>query len=152
MSYHAATTTHAPSGIHLPRGTRGHATQGAADRLRETGPVNGMARAIATYCQAEPMLTAELRADMADRLATLTGRVIAPESIFAEPHTRTAIAAIDHVVFRLREQELVVIRPCAYCATGHFTSPAIEDITDLGFALAEWEPLHDACAPEDPRE
>jgi hypothetical protein len=97
-------------------------------------------------------MDADLRTDMASRLNALTGSTIAPASIFVEPHTRTAIAVIDQVVFRLTNHELVVVRPCAYCATGHFTSPAIADATDLGYALAEWEPLHDDCAPEDPRQ
>jgi hypothetical protein len=111
-----------------------------------------VAHAIAAYRQAQPALDADLRAEMASRLSELTGSTIAPAAIFVEPHTRTAIVVIDQVVFRLTNHELVVVRPCAYCATGHFISPAIADATDLGYALAEWEPLHDDCAPEDPRQ
>ena len=113
---------------------------------------DGLTRAIAAYRQAQPAMSAELRADMAARLIALTGQAVASETIFVEPHTRTAIAVIDNVVFRLMDGELVVLRPCAYCGTGQFASPSIHNVIDLGYALTEWEPMHDDCAPEDPHE
>jgi hypothetical protein len=153
MSYHATTTM--GKGMIAGRPSRRampHTAPTLADRLQETGTRDGMTRAIAAYRKAQPAMTAELRADMAARLIALTGQTIASETIFVESHTRTAIAVVENVVFRLVDQELVVLRPCAYCGTGQFASPAIHNVVDLGYALSEWEPLHDDCAPEDPRE
>jgi hypothetical protein len=97
-------------------------------------------------------MNAELRADMAARLLALTGQVVSPETIFVEPHTRTAVTVIDGLVFRLVQDELTLMRSCAHCGTGQFVSPAIAGNFDLGYALTDWEPLHADCAPDDPRE
>jgi len=37
------------------------------------------------------------------------------------------------------------VRECAYCATDHFESPPIGNLSDLGYVLSAWEPLHEDC-------
>jgi hypothetical protein len=142
MSYPATTTMH---GTAIRHGRRSQRTSGASRG-------SWRARAAAAYRQAQPTMNADLRAEMAARLLALTGQAISPATIFVEPHTRTAMTVVDGVRFRLTQDELVMLRRCAYCGTGQFVSPALAGPTDLGYALTEWRPLHCDCAPEDPRE
>jgi hypothetical protein len=58
--------------------------------------------------------------------------------------------ALDGIVFRLRQGELVLLRPCPECGLGHHESPAIGTLADLGYALSAWQPACQNCAPEDP--
>ncbi len=141
MSYPATT---------MMQGTRVHRSR--PQRTSGTRDTAWQARAAAAYRQARPAMSAEMRADMAARLLALTGQAIAPEMIFVEPHTGTAVTVVDGVVFRLAQGALLMVRPCAHCGTGQFVSPAIAGNADLGYALTEWEPLHPCCAPDDPRE
>lgn len=60
---------------------------------------------------------------------------------------RTASIRVDGVLFRWADSQLFVIRPCAYCGLGAFTSVAIHRLEELGFALGGWQPLHDDCQP-----
>ena len=41
--------------------------------------------------------------------------------------------------------DLVLVRACSYCATGRFESRQICNLSDLGYALSAWQPLHDDC-------
>ena len=34
---------------------------------------------------------------------------------------------------------------CVYCGTGHFESSKISSLSDLGYALSAWRPLHEDC-------
>ena len=53
---------------------------------------------------------------------------------------------MDDATFRLYQSGyLVLVRKCAYCATDHFESPPIGNLSDLGYALSAWEPLHEDC-------
>src|SRR4051812_22023977 len=98
MSYPATTPMHG-AGIRSRRPRR--ATEKRAGTWR--------ARAAAAYQQARPTMNAEMRADMAARLLALTGQVVSPDAIFVEPHTRTAVTVIDGLVFRLMEDELMLM-------------------------------------------
>jgi hypothetical protein len=109
-------------------------------------------RAIAANQQTEPDAIATLRAELAIRIRSLTGCTTELESIAVDPDTRTATAVMDGAVFRLVGRDLTLLRPCAYCGTGQFASPAIRSLADLGHALAVWEPLHKDCQPQDPAE
>ena len=71
---------------------------------------------------------------------------------------RTAYQALDIyksitlVRFRLQHQEVVLLRPCAYCGTGEFASDPLITKGDLGYTLGVWRPLHHGCEGEDPTE
>ena len=41
--------------------------------------------------------------------------------------------------------DVVPVRVSAYCATGHFESPQVSSLSDLGYALSAWRPLHENC-------
>jgi hypothetical protein len=135
---------------------------GIADRigqLTHRSPVEGTigagswrSRAVEAHLRAEQGLTNGLRDQMAARLLSLTGSVIAPEAIFVNTEARRATTVLDGVIFRLDGSDLTILRACAYCGTDQFTSPAIRTIADLGFALTDWTPLHKDCQPEDPAE
>jgi hypothetical protein len=87
---------------------------------------------------------AELRMDLSARIMALTGQRISSEDIYADG--RLAVAGVDDATFRLyKSGDLVLVRTCAYCAMGHFESPQIGDLSDLGYALSAWKPLHEDC-------
>ncbi len=109
-------------------------------------------RAIAAYRRSEPAIITDTRNEMIAQFMALTGCAILPESIFVNPATRTATTVMDGAIFRLVGRDLSLLRPCSYCGTGQFASPTIRSVADLGYALADWEPLHDDCQPEDPVE
>lgn len=109
---------------------------------------NWQAAACATY--ASTTADGYLRRRLVERLHALTGNVVAEETITADCDARRATAVVEGVVFRLYGRELVVVRPCAYCETGRFESQPIESRSDLGHALAGWDPYHYGCEPADP--
>lgn len=102
-------------------------------------------RAVEEYVRSLPARSAELRAELAARLLTLTGRRIPLEDIYADTDGRLATTRVDGVAFRLYGRGLVLVRSCAYCGTGRFQSPEIADLADLGYALSYWRPLHEDC-------
>jgi hypothetical protein len=107
-------------------------------------------RAISTYHQAQEKSAVGMLTDLKARIHRLTGRIIAAESIFVEGDASVATVMVDGTRFRLQRQDLVVIRPCTWCGIGHFDSPAITNLGELGYALGVWQPLHTDCQPEDP--
>ena len=102
---------------------------------------------MAGHRRVRPVSTArrpDLRWDLAARVLALTGRRISPEDVYADD--RYAVVGVDGATFRLyRHGSLVLVRHCDYCGIGHFESPEIKDLADLGYALSAWLPLHEDC-------
>jgi hypothetical protein len=88
--------------------------------------------------------------DLIARIAALTGHTLAPESVYVDRAARMATVTLDGIVFRLRRGELVLLRACPECGLGHYESPAIGTLADLGYTLSTWQPECRNCAPEDP--
>lgn len=107
------------------------------------------ARAIVSYQQDQQHVAARLSTELAARLQFLTGRVVGPEAIYVDGEAHLATVNVDGVLFRLREHDLVVVRPCVHCGSGSLASPPITSPADLGYALSAWQPLCPHCAPED---
>ena len=129
----------------------GYANQAIAKRSAlsaQTG--DWRARSVATYERTQRQALDVLPAALAARVRALTGRAIAPESIFVDRDADLATAVVDGAVFRMRSQQVVLLRPCAECGIGHFESPALATQSDLGYALSAWEPRCPHCQPEDP--
>lgn len=81
-----------------------------------------------------------------------TNQSITPDEIYVDASGSTALADVDGTTLRLnRGGDLVLVRPCTYCGTGHFESPKIAGLADLGYALEHglpdfaWRPLHEDC-------
>ena len=110
---------------------------------------NWMDQAIVAYEARRDRQEAELRDALVSKLLALTGRPIGPEDVYVNAETRTAHAVVDGVHFRLRHDELVLLRPCAYCGTGTFASDGLSTKADLGYALETWQPLHHECQWDD---
>jgi hypothetical protein len=91
-----------------------------------------------------------LRRCLAERLLALTRQVVPAEAIAVDAAGRSAAAVVDDVRFLLRRDDLVIVRPCAYCETGRFVSEPLDGQADLGDALAVWAPYHHDCEPADP--
>ena len=106
-------------------------------------------RAADAYFVAARDLAVELRDELAARVQSLTGRTVAVESIYTDPGQRLAIARIDNVVFRSQRGVLQIVRPCVHCETGEFSSPTVESLADLGYALEVWQPRCNHCEPAD---
>ncbi len=123
-----------------------HNTTHRAEQPKQE-PANNLwqQRAIAAYRHAAASDTNTLRAELVGRIAALTGQHIAPESVYVSQPGRLAVVNLEGMMFRLQQQKLVVLTPCAHCGVGQFESPAIETVRDLGFALAEWQPLCPHC-------
>lgn len=98
-----------------------------------------------TLDQARPLAMA-----LAARVYALAGRVVDPESVFVDQEAGRAVAVVDGVIFRMRNGQVTILRPCAECGIGQIESPSITTRADLGFALSGWEPRHAGCEPEDP--
>jgi hypothetical protein len=118
--------------------------------LLATRPQTWHSRAVEAYRQSERDGNAALRADLAARVSALTERAVAPGSVYVDSADRTATVNLDGVTFRLRRHELVLLRPCPECGLGHYESPAIATVADLGYALSAWRPACQNCLPEDP--
>jgi hypothetical protein len=106
--------------------------------------VGWQARAVEQYDRSLPARRRDLRWDLAARVLALTGRRISPEDVYADDSM--AVAGVDGATFRLHLHDgLVLVRHCDYCGIGHFESPEIKDLADLGYALSAWLPLHEDC-------
>jgi hypothetical protein len=107
-------------------------------------PFGWRAPAIGEYEQSWPLRSTDLRTDLSARVLALTGRRIPSQKVYTDGHL--AVAGVDGVTFRLYHgEDLILVRACAYCGTGHFESPQIGNLSDLGYALSAWRPLHDDC-------
>jgi hypothetical protein len=119
-------------------GIAGLATLEAVQRL------DWQAEAVGDYKQSLPIRHADLRTDLSARILALTGQRISTQEIYTDGHL--AVAGVDGASLRLYHGgDLVLVRSCAYCATGHFESPEITSLSDLGYALSAWGPLHEDC-------
>jgi hypothetical protein len=84
-----------------------------------TQPLNWQAAALGDYERSWPIRHANLRMGLSARILALTGRRISPQEIYTDGHL--AVACVDGATFRLYHcGVLVLVRACAYCATGHF--------------------------------
>jgi hypothetical protein len=110
------------------------------------------ARAADAYRQNEIPEAMVLRAELSARLLALTGRTVTGASVWVDQKSRVAVGVLDGTVFRLRQGNLTVVRPCAHCATGEYESPTIVSLADLGYALNGWEPRCPHCELEDSAE
>ena len=113
-------------------------------------PGDWKARSVAAYQQAQSQVIAMLPDELAFRVHSLTGRTIAPESIFVDPEAQMATTVVDGEVFRLRERQLVLVRTYVECGDQQFESPPLATQVDLGYALSAWRPLCPDSQPEDP--
>jgi hypothetical protein len=110
-------------------------------------------RAIEEYELSLPAERAGLREELAARILLLTGQRVPPDDAYADANGRLAVAGMDGTTFRLyRGGGLVVARSCAYCGTGHFESPRLSSVADLGYAQVTWQPLHEDCEDYDTSE
>lgn len=111
--------------------------------LERVQPFNWRAAAVGEYEISMPTRHAEMRTDLSARILALTGRQISPREIYTDGSM--AVAGVDGVTFRLHHHSLLLVRTCTYCGTGHFESPEISNLSDLGYALSAWRPLHEDC-------
>ena len=107
-------------------------------------PLGWQVAAVGEYERSWPIRLPNLRTALSARILKLTGRYIPSEEIYTDGHL--AVAGVDDVTFRLYHGgNLILVRACTYCGTGHFESPQISDFSDLGYALSAWMPLHKDC-------
>ena len=118
--------------------------------LEVSQPLSWQAAAVGEYERSWPIGHADLRTDLAARILRLTGRQISSEEIYADGFL--AVASVDGVRFWLHNYSLVLVRACTYCGTGRFESPKISNLSDLGYVLSVWRPLHDDCEDYSPDE
>ena len=112
--------------------------------LEAAQPPDWQAEAVGDYERSLPIGHADLRTDLSARILALTGQRISTQEIYTDGHL--AVAGVEGASFRLYHGgDLVLVRACAYCATGHFESPYVKDSVDLGYALCAWRPLHEDC-------
>jgi hypothetical protein len=120
------------------------------DEHPELQPNAWMARAVAAYMQRYD--EANLRTTIARQVRLLTDKMPADEQIWVDVASRAASVAVDGMLFRLEQGQLLLMRPCAHCGVGQLASVSLRSEADLGHALAVWQPLHADCRPEDPAE
>ena len=113
-------------------------------------PANWQARAISSYRQAQRQALTVLPELLASRVSALTGRSIDPEDVFVDLDAELATVVVDGVVFRARNQQVVVLRSCVECGITRFESSPLFSRADLGYALRAWQPRCGTCQPEDP--
>jgi hypothetical protein len=112
--------------------------------LEAAQPPDWQAEAVGDYEESLPIRHADLRTDLSVRILALTGQRISTQEIYTDGHL--AVAGVDGASFRLYHGgDLVLVRACAYCVTGHFESSQIAALSDLGYALSAWRPLHEDC-------
>jgi hypothetical protein len=138
MSSHLVSTV---TGQPIPP-SGGALTQGEAPDWR--------VKAVEVYADTADMALLRLGRQLAERLLALTGCAALEEMIAVDTAGRSASAVMDGALFLFRRDELVIMRPCAYCGTGRFVSEPLERQADLGYALAVWAPYHRDCEPVDP--
>jgi hypothetical protein len=108
--------------------------------LETAQPLGWRAAATEEYERSRPIR----HADLSTKILALTGRRISSQEIYTDGYL--AVAGVDGATFRLYHGgHLVLVRVCAYCATGHFESPQMATLSDLGCALTAWRPLHEDC-------
>ena len=107
-------------------------------------------RAISAYYQAQRQALNALPDLLATRVSALIGLSINPAEVFVDPDAGLATVVVDGVVFRARNQQVVMLRACAECAITRFESAPLFSRADLGYALSAWQPLCHNCQPEDP--
>ncbi len=108
--------------------------------LETAQPLGWRAAATEEYERSRPIR----HADLSTKILALTGRRISSQEIYTDGHL--AVAGVDGATFRLYHGGvLVLVRVCAYCATGRFESPQIATLSDLGYALSSWRPQHEDC-------
>ena len=113
-------------------------------------PADWQARVINSYRHVQRQALTALPELLATRVSTLTGRAIDPEDVFVDLDAELATVVVDGVVFRARNQQVVVLRSCAECGITRFESAPLFSRADLGYALSAWQPLCRNCQPEDP--
>ncbi len=113
-------------------------------------PADWQARAVSSYRHALRQALTVLPELLATRVSALTGRPIDPEDVFVDLDTEIATVVVDGVVFRARNQRVVVLRSCAECGIERFESAPLFSRADLGYALSAWQPHCRNCQPEDP--
>jgi hypothetical protein len=118
--------------------------------LAEGEPSGWRATSIAAYANTVDVARRQLGWRLAGRLRLLTGSVPSQEGLVVDMAGRSASAVVDGVLFLLRGDELVMVRPCAHCGVGRFVSEPLVRQADLGYALAVWTPHHRDCEPADP--
>jgi hypothetical protein len=119
--------------------------------LEAAQPFDWRAEAVGVYEQSLPIRHADLRTDLSARILALTGQRISTHEIYTDGHL--AVAGVDGASFLLYHSgDLVLVRSCAYCAIGRFESPEIISLSDLGYALSAWRPLHEDCEDHPPEE
>jgi hypothetical protein len=145
--------------IETSRGVRGKRGTGAHGKPSETqtrtrqrlsAGWNWQERAILRFQRRQVEEIAALQTEFARRIQLLTGRSIEPYTIYVNSEERHAVVTIDGVTFRLRGNDLALLRPCAYCAVGQFESPPLHTTMDFGHALSVWQPRHRDCETSDP--
>jgi hypothetical protein len=149
LSQHRVRTAEAVSDSELS--VRPRAITAAPDTWAAAPPA-WQAVAVAAYTLEAGTGGTHLRAELARRVHALTGCAIPEGTITVNCDARQATAALDGVVFQLQGHDLILLRPCAYCGTGHFASPSVCSRADLGHALSGWQPYHAGCEPADPAE
>jgi hypothetical protein len=130
--------------------TRQPSPQSGAITLPHGESSDWQATAVAVYTGAMEAARLRLRRRLAERLRALTGYAEPAEAIAMDAVGRSASAVVDGVLFLLRGDDLVIVRPCVYCETGRFVSEPLDGQADLGYALAVWAPYHRDCEPADP--
>ena len=137
-----------------PNSAIAHSTKPAAAVARRGSaaqlPIHWQARAISSYLHAQRQTLAALPELLATRASALTGRSVGPEDVFVDTDAELATVVVDRVVFRARNQQVVVLRSCVECGIERFESAPLFSRADLGYALSAWQPLCHNCQPEDP--
>ena len=108
------------------------------------------ARAISSYRHVQRQALTVLPELLATRVSALTGRSIDAEHVFIDLDAEIATVVVDGVVFRARNQQVVVLRSCVECGIERFESRPLFSRANLGYALSAWQPLCHNCQPEDP--
>lgn len=107
------------------------------------------AAAVAAYqrsTRTDPMALADA---LAARVLALTGQHVERSRIHVGVDDQLAGVAVDSAWFRICRGMLCLVRPCVYCGVRRFTSPPIDDLGDLGYAVAIWEPRCADCMVND---
>jgi len=148
MSYLTSAIVHAATPVahiapHVPALTQANPAHSTLD---------WQARAIGVYHQAQSQALNALPELLATRVSALIGWSINPAEVFVDSAAELATVVVDGVVFRARNQQVVVLRSCAACGITRFESAPLWSRADLGYALSAWQPHCRSCQPEDPAE
>jgi hypothetical protein len=108
------------------------------------------ARVISAYHQATCQVLSALPELLITRVSALIGRSINPWDVFVDLEAELATVVVDGVVFRARNQHVMILRACTECAIARFESAPLFSRADLGYALSAWQPYCRSCQPEDP--